>query len=276
MAYDNQPGEVSLRANTLVIDAAALAAQLPVRTHGDPQIPEALVLEEPLDVHGSALWRAGAFLAQSRGAMLVARSLAPRAGERVLDLCAAPGGKSTHLAALMQGQGEIVAVERNRSRAGALARTAQRLHAGNIRVEIGDAARWPAADRREAGAGFDRVLVDPPCTGLGTLRGRPDLRWRATPESAAELARLQAEILAAGANALKPGGTLVYSTCTIDPPENEDLVAAFLAARPDFHAEDLQIDHPLWKHPTVPLHLLPLPHRNGTDGFFVARLRRDP
>jgi 16S rRNA (cytosine967-C5)-methyltransferase len=116
MACDNEPGEVALRANTLVTDATALAAQLAVATHRDPEIPEALVLDEPLDVHGSALWRAGAFLAQSRAAMLVARSLAPRAGERVLDLCAAPGGKTTHLAALMQGRGEVVAVERNRAR----------------------------------------------------------------------------------------------------------------------------------------------------------------
>ena len=259
MAYDNEPGEVSLRANTLVTDASALAAQLPVRTHGDPNIPEALVLEEPLDVHGSALWRAGAFLAQSRAAMLVAHSLAPRAGERVLDLCAAPGGKSTHLAALMQGRGEVVAVERNRSRAGALARTAQRLRAGNIRVEIADAARWPTSDRLEDTAPFDRVLVDPPCSGLGTLQARADLRWRVTPAAIEEMAGTQAAILATGAAALRPGGVLVYSTCTISPAENERLIDVFLDSHPDFRLDDLAET---------------LPHRDHTAGFYIARLSR--
>ena len=142
-----------------------------------PRIPEALVLEGPFDVHGSPLWRAGAFLAQSRAAMLVARALDPRPGERVLDLCAAPGGKSTHLAALMAGSGEVVAVERNRApgrRARAHRAAAAR---GNVRVEVADAARARAPE----GPVFDRVLVDPPCSGLGTLQARPDLRWRVDP-----------------------------------------------------------------------------------------------
>jgi 16S rRNA (cytosine967-C5)-methyltransferase len=280
MAYDNEPGEVALRANTLRTDAPTLTARLrggdpPIATHGDPEIPEALVLEGQFDVHGSALWRDGAFLAQSRAAMLVARTLAPEPGERVLDLCAAPGGKTTHLAALMQGQGEVLAVERNPARAGALARTAQRLHADNVRIEVADAAR-----ARPEGPVFDRVLVDPPCSGLGTLQARADLRWRVTPETVAEMARTQAAILDAGAQALRPGGVLVYSTCTISPAENETPIASFLDSHPDFVLDDLAAELPRFAlapaagSETRTGLVLTLPHRDHTAGFFIARLRR--
>lgn len=254
MAADNEPGEVALRANTLRTDAATLASELPVCTHADPLIPEALVLEEPFDVHSSLLWKAGAFHAQSRGAMLVARTLAPEPGERVLDLCAAPGGKSTHLAALMNGEGEVLAVESNRRRAGALVRTAERLGAVNVRVERAD-----AATPRPEGPVFDRVLVDPPCSGLGTLQARPDLRWRVTEDAVDTMSRTQADILAAGAAAVRPGGVVVYSTCTISPIENERVIAAFLESHPDFSLDET---------------LATLPQRDHTAGFFIARLQR--
>jgi 16S rRNA (cytosine967-C5)-methyltransferase len=311
MSRDNEPAEVSLRANTLVMDAPTLAAKLlagesatavqagapdervqrrrapAVRTHLDPEIPEALVLEDPFDAHGSPLWQAGAFLAQSRAAMLVARALHPQAGERVLDLCAAPGGKTTHLAALMDGCGEVVAIERNRRRAGELARTAQRLRAGNVRVEVGDAAL-----QRGRGRSFDRVLVDPPCSGLGTLQARADLRWRVTPAAVGEMARSQSAILAAGAGALRPGGVLVYSTCTISPTENEHVIATFLDSHADFSLDDLAAELPAFalsspvasadhRSGAAPPRassaaglVLTLPHRDRTAGFFIARLRR--
>jgi 16S rRNA (cytosine967-C5)-methyltransferase len=254
MAADNEPLEIALRANTLVSNADALAAELPVRTHRDPSIAEALVLEEPFDVHSSELWKAGAFHAQSRAAMRVAHALEPAPGARVLDLCAAPGGKSTHLAALMQGQGEVLAVERNRRRAGSLVRTAARLHAGNVSVEVADAEL-----ARPEGPVFDRVLVDPPCSGLGTLQARADLRWRVTPAAIAEMTPVQSRILAAGANALRPGGLLVYSTCTISSNENEGLIAAFLESNPEFSLDGVVVT---------------LPHRDHTAGFYIARLRK--
>jgi 16S rRNA (cytosine967-C5)-methyltransferase len=271
MACDNEPSEVALRANALLTDAGTLARELPVRTHTDPDLPEALVLEEPFDVRASPLWREGAFLAQSRAAMLVARALAPRPGERVLDLCAAPGGKTTHLAALMGGTGEVVAVERDRARAGALVRTAQRLRAANVRVELADAAQ-----PRPEGAVYDRVLVDPPCSGLGTLQARPDLRWRMERALLPELELAQERVLAAGAQALRPGGVLVYSTCTISPTENERRIATFLDAHPDFTLDDLGLELPSLRHPApgASSTVLTLPHRDRTAGFFIARLRR--
>ncbi len=272
LAHDNEPPESAVRANTLVLLAAALAtalADLGVATRPAPELPEGLVLDGPFDAYASALWEAGALMPQSRASMLVARVLDPRAGERVLDLCAAPGAKTTQLAALMGATGEIVAVERHAGRAAALGRTCLRMRAGNVRVEVADAAASRTEDER-----FDRVLVDPPCSALGTLQSRPDARWRGGPERVAELAAAQARILAAGAAALRPGGVLVYSTCTISPEENERLIDRFLADHADFAADDLQADHALWQHPSVARHLQTLPQRDGTDGFFIARLRR--
>jgi 16S rRNA (cytosine967-C5)-methyltransferase len=230
-----------------------------------PAIDEGLILDAAFDVQGSELWRRGAIMPQSRGSMLVARALGPRAGEEVLDLCAAPGGKTTHLAALMGNKGSIVAVERHPGRAQALERTCARMHASSVRVEVGDATR-----PRE-GAGFDRVLVDAPCSGLGTLQSRPDLRWRVRPESIDELATLQRRILAAGALATRPGGALVYSVCTISRRESAGVIDAFLERHGEFEVEHLTVGEPdPWSAGGVQL----LPSRDGTDGFFIARMRR--
>jgi 16S rRNA (cytosine967-C5)-methyltransferase len=266
----NQPAESALRVNTLVATPAEVGGALPVVGRPAPGIPEGLVLEGPFDVQGSELWRGGAVQPQSRASMLVSRVLDPQPGQRVLDLCAAPGGKTTHLAALMGNQGEIVAVERHPGRAAALERSTARLRAGSVRVEVGDAAA-----ARPDGP-FDRVLVDPPCSGLGTLQSRPDLRWRVEPESIGELASLQARILAAGAAAVAPGGALVYSVCTISRAEGPAVVEAFLRDHPEFSVDDAAGDRETLRGaPTGPGVQL-LPHRDGTDGFFIARLRRYP
>ncbi len=273
MARDNEPAELAVRANTLRGDAGALAEALALPSHRDPLIAEALVLDGPLDIHASPLWAEGAYTAQSRAAMLVSLVLAPQPGERLLDLCAAPGGKSTHLAALMQARGEIVAVERNARRAHELERTAQRMGASNIRVQLADAER-PRGD-----GPFDRVLVDPPCSGLGTLQARPDRRWRAAGEAIPAMALSQSRILRAGADALRPGGVLVYSTCTVSPTENERLIADFLDSRPDFALDDLAAEWPAYAQAGpdgsgTTGALLTLPSRDDTAGFFIARMRR--
>jgi 16S rRNA (cytosine967-C5)-methyltransferase len=288
MAADNEPSELALRANTLVMDAPTLVQELTrhgesvsspsskrtgrgVRAHLDAELPEAVVLEGRLDVHGSPLWRSGACIAQSRAAMHVARVLAPAPGERVLDVCAAPGGKTTHLAALMGARGELVALERSPARAEELSGTVARMHAANVRVVLGD-----ATDPRPPGERYDRVLVDPPCSGLGTLAARPDLRWRVTTEDVAEMARAQLAILSAGAHALRPGGVLVYSTCTISRPENEHVIAEFLDSHADFALDDLAVELPAYalRDGAGRGFALTLPHRDRTAGFFIARLRR--
>ncbi len=253
LAVCNEPAESALRVNTLVATPAEVVAALPVASRPGQGIPEALVLAGPFDIQGSELWRRGAIMGQSRGSMRVALTVAPQTGERVLDLCAAPGAKTSHLAALMGDQGEIVAVERHPGRARALGETCERMRAGCVRVEIGDATRpWP-------GAPFDRVLLDPPCSGLGTLQSRPDIRWRINPSQIEELATLQRQMLEAAATATAPGSVLVYSVCTLTRAETTSVIESFARDHPEFHVQGAtQL----------------LPHRDGTDGFFIARLER--
>jgi len=267
----NDPAESAIRVNTLLSSAADAAAALPVPSHPAPGLPDGLVVDAGFDAQGSDLWEHGAIMPQSRGSMLVGHALAPVAGERVLDLCAAPGGKTTHIAALLEDRGEVIAVERHTGRAQALQRTCARLHATCVRVEVADAVQWsPDA----AGGRFDRVLVDPPCSGLGTLQSRPDRRWRATLEAIDELADVQLRILAAGAAHVAPGGTLVYSVCTISRREGEMVIERFLREHPGFALEDLAEQLPDWRDAAVGPYLQVLPSRDGTDGFFIARCSR--
>jgi 16S rRNA (cytosine967-C5)-methyltransferase len=268
MRRDNEPAESVVRANTLLATRDELAAALPVESHPVPDLPEALVLDEPYDLHGSDAFARGLLMPQSRASMLVARVLDPRPGERVLDLCAAPGAKATHAAALMENQGEIVAVELHERRAQALAENAQRLGATIVEAVEGD------AKQQLPEAPFDRVLLDPPCSDLGTLQARPDVRWRKDAVTVERLVEEQQALLEAAAAQVRPGGTLVYSTCTISPRENEDRMVAFLDANADFTADDIGAEWPSYALAADPRFLQLLPHRHGTDGFFIARLRR--
>ena len=271
LVRDNEPPESAVRANELRTTRESLRrelAELGVESHDAPGLPEGLVLDTPFDVHGSEPFARGDLMPQSRSSMLVAHVLDPEPGERVLDMCAAPGGKTTHIAALMDGRGSVVAVEHNERRAAELAENRDRLGASIVEVLARD-----ARDPVEPG-GFDRVLLDPPCSDLGTLQSRPDARWRKTPEQVEELAAVQAELLESAAAQVRPGGTLVYSTCTISPAENERRLAAFIEGHADFAADDLGAERPELASPADRRFLQVLPHRHGTDGFFIGRLRR--
>jgi 16S rRNA (cytosine967-C5)-methyltransferase len=191
---------------------------------------------------------------QSRGSQLAGAAVGARPGEQVLDLCAAPGGKATQLAA---AGAAVVAVEKHPGRARELEENARRLGVG-LTVVNADGLELPAEVD-----GFDRALVDAPCSGLGVLNSRPDLRWRAAP-----LPELQLDLLRAAAGRVRPGGTVTYSVCTIHRVENEDVVDAL-----GLPVEDLGARRPEYRHPQRPEFLLTLPHVHGTAGFFVARLR---
>jgi 16S rRNA (cytosine967-C5)-methyltransferase len=270
---DNEAPEKALRANELVItrdELREVLRDIDVTARPVPELPEGLVLETPFDVHGSLLFEAGALMPQSRASMLVARILEPQPDEAVLDLCAAPGAKSTHIAALMRGRGRLVAVERNPGRCDALAANCRRMGAHWVEVRCENAANFVG----DLESGYDRVLLDPPCSDLGTLQARPDARWRKTSGQIKELAQAQEELIERAASHVCPGGTLVYSTCTISPSENEEQVHHFLARHPDFEADDLTARFPAFRHPRAPRFLQLMPHVHGTDGFFIARLRR--
>src|SRR3954451_17386658 len=183
--------------------------------------------------------------------MLVARTLDPQLEDHVLDMCAAPGTKTTHAAALMSGKGQITAIEANSARADELRANCARMHVASVEVIVEDA--------RVVKGQFDRVMLDAPCSNLGTLARRPDARWRKTPAQINELAQLQSELLDAAAAATKPGGTLVYSVCTISPQEGTGQIDAFSAQHPQFVERSRRQT---------------LPHRDGSDGFFIARLER--
>jgi 16S rRNA (cytosine967-C5)-methyltransferase len=275
MKRNNEPAESAVRANTLRVTPEELLVTLSadgVPARRDPVITEAVVLERPYDVHRSRAFATGALMPQSRASMLVARCLDPQPGESVLELCAAPGGKTTHLAALMRDQGRIVAVDLHPGRVRAIEANCARLGVACADVRTGDACA-PVY-----GSGFDRVLVDPPCSDLGTLQSRPDVRWRKRPAMVAALASVQREILEAAAVSVRPGGRLVYSTCTISSAENEGQIAAFLARHGDFSPLDLSGPYSQITATAVGeggRFLQVLPHRHGTDGFFIAALQRD-
>jgi 16S rRNA (cytosine967-C5)-methyltransferase len=256
-----EPAESALRWNPLRGPRATLEAELPAGARRDPLVPEAYVLPGAFALEDSEAWAAGRAMGQSRASQLVGHVVAPRPGERVLDMCAAPGAKATHLAALAHGGARVTAVELRPARARALRDLARRMGA-RIEVVEGDALEVPLD------GGFDAVLVDPPCTGLGVLSSRPDARWRRREEALGPLTVLQAGLLRRALQLTRPGGRVVYSTCTLIAPENEDVVRGSGAA-----IDDLAATWPELAHPRLPGALLTLPHRHGTDGFFIARLR---
>jgi 16S rRNA (cytosine967-C5)-methyltransferase len=276
MAAMNQPSETSVRANTLRVDPVALADELRSSGQGlarskasGPLHPdESIVLSGPLTEPTRRRIAAGDLVPQSRGSQAVVAVLDPRPGDRVLDLCAAPGIKTTAIAARMEDAGEVVAVELDPGRARQLRELCERLDATCVQVVEGDASRI------DIGAGYDRVLVDPPCSDLGTLGSRPDARWRKSPELIERLAAIQAPILSRGARAVRRDGTLVYATCTISRRENECQLASLLAADRSLRADDLGRDHPALASDRDRRFLQTRPDRDGTDGFFIARVRR--
>ena len=229
---------------------------------------DAIEIELRGTLDGLAAYRDGLVTAQGEASQLVG-AMIPAAATRILDACAAPGGKATLIAERTEAR--VVAIDQERSGILAVARQAARLGVAVDAIRA-DARMLPLRAR----AYFDAVLVDAPCTGLGTLRQHPEIRWRRRPRDVARLAAVQAAILEAAAAHVDRSGALVYATCTLLPEENEQRVADFLAGNPDFEVDDPRPDLPAPARQLIgeDLFLRTWPHRHGLDGFFAARLRR--
>ncbi len=274
-ALAGQP-PVTLRVNTLKTDRAALLVAMEEAGHQVRPCnyaPEGIIVEKrsenpfPGDAEG---W----YQVQDEASMLIAHLLGAEAGDRILDSCAAPGGKTTHLAALTGNRGAILALDKHPQRVELIERGAQRLGCEKIEARTWDLTEVP--DFLEAES-FDRVLVDAPCSGLGVLRRNPESRWTRTSLDVKELAALQRTILAQVAPLVRPGGVLLYSVCTFTRRETDEVVSDFLAAHPGFVQEDLRGVVPeAWSGLiTESGALRSFPHRHdGMDAFFAVRLRR--
>ncbi len=267
----NERAPLTVRANTRRTTREALAARLAAEhgltTRATAWAPEGLVVERG----GSPdTWRAfaeGDCVVQDEASMLIARLLEPRPGSTVADVCAAPGTKTTHLAALMENRGRVLAVDPEAARLGLVRESARRC--GFEIVETHEATVEDLAPRRASAC--DAVLVDAPCTNLGVVRRNPDVKWRRALGDLAAAAARQRAILAAAAIMVRSGGRLVYATCSLEPEENDAVVRAFLRERPDFGVDPPDA-FPLPLGADGALRCLP--HRHGTDGFTAFRLRR--
>ncbi|MDF9408158.1 16S rRNA (cytosine(967)-C(5))-methyltransferase RsmB [Pelotomaculum isophthalicicum JI] len=273
---NNEPAPNTVRTNNLKLTRAELANRLRedgLTVRETAYAPEGLNIEDFFSLNSLTAFKEGLFQIQDESSMLAGRALMPRPGARVLDACGAPGGKTTHLAELMENRGEILAVDIHPHKLALIEENCRRLGINIVKSLAMDAGRLPEQLREWA----DFILVDAPCTGLGVLRRRPDARWRKEPGQLPGIVRLQSGILKSAARCLKKNGVLVYSTCTITREENFGQIEDFLACQPDFIPEDLRPYLPVSLDEQGTMHsgyLEILPHRHGMDGFFISRMRK--
>jgi 16S rRNA (cytosine967-C5)-methyltransferase len=247
------------------------------RTHGIKAeatrwSPQGLCIDGRMAVNRMPGFDQGLFQIQGEASQLVGYLVSPKAGEHILDACAAPGGKATHLAELMGDAGQVLAADKSPRGVRKIEESVKRLGLQSIRMACADMTQPLTAPAPDL---FDRILVDAPCSGLGTLRGHPEIKWRRTETDVARLSRLQSALLDRITDYLKPGGILVYSTCTLTGTENNEVVQYFLKRHPQFELQDAADYLPDQAKPLVQdRYFRALPHRHNTDGFFAARMRK--
>lgn len=275
MRANNQRPPLVLRANRLKSSREELLARLlgqGMAASATPWAPDGIMLESSGAVENLPGFPEGLFQVQGESSQLVTYLLAPLPGERVLDACAAPGGKTTHIAELMQDSGELIALDNSARGIERIRENIARLNLHSIEVARADTTKELSG---KLSALYDRILVDAPCSGLGTLRSHPEIKWHRQESDIRRSSGLQSKILDGVAAHLKPGGVLVYSTCTLCREENEQIVENFLAAHKEFELEDAARYLPeAAKHMVRGNFFQALPHGHNTDGFFAARMRK--
>jgi len=274
---NNEPAPLIVRANTLKTGIDELIKRL--REEGAVSkrcrfSPEGLIVEDLGSVEASPSFQEGLFYVQDEASQLVSHALKPLPGAKVIDVSAAPGGKTTHLAQLMENRGLILAGDIHPGRLEMIKENCRRLGIECVETVQIDAREWGSRYPEVA----EYLLIDAPCSGLGVLRRRPDARWRKELNQIGEMSQLQLEILMGASKALKPGGILVYSTCSIAREENQEVIRKFLEQDPYFKMVSLEHINTLLpadlKEDTRKGWLQFLPQRHGTDGFFIARLKK--
>jgi len=271
LAANNQRPDLTLRVNRLKIDFEYFLSQLDqhqIQFSRSQYLDFFVRVKHMAGIGGSEMYRQGFFLVQDESAGLAVRLLDPKPGDRVLDMCAAPGGKTTFIGELMKNIGELVAIDRYETRLNLVKNACQRLGIANAHFIAADAATVQTTPA-------ERVLVDAPCSGLGVLSKKPDAKWKRELEDLAKLVEIQRGILENSARLVKPNGILVYSTCTTEPEENLLLVKSFLSSHPDFVVENANqfVDQRLVTSDGC---VETLPHRDGMDGSFAIRLKKTP
>jgi 16S rRNA (cytosine967-C5)-methyltransferase len=275
MAYNNRRPVYSLRINSLKTSEEAFKQQLDglgVAWTDSPYLAGFVRVKRLQAVIGAGLLASGLAAVQDESAGLVSRVLDPKPGEYIIDGCAAPGGKLIHAGILMGNEGRLVGIDSNRKRLASALRSANSHGLGIVEIHAGDLAEMEPSDSLPRA---DAVLLDAPCSGLGVLSRRADLRWQRKEESLDELTVLQDRLLDAAASFVRPEGRLVYATCTIEPEENQERITAFLGRHSDFVLERLSDSIP--QDLSDERFLASLPHVHGIDGAFAACLvRRSP
>ncbi len=267
--YFNNPAQTWIRVNTLKATAEEIKSvfeHLNIEYVQHPALPEAFCLKSLQKIKQSSLFKQGKIIVQDLSAMLPALVLNPSKGNQVLDMCAAPGGKTTYLSAIMNNSGSIMACDLHPHRVELIEHNVKRLGVENVRCYAGDATALPD----ECYVRFDAVLLDAPCSGLGVLNRRADLRWRIRKSSLPEIEQLQEQLLDAACHYLKPQGTLVYSTCTLNKNENEYQIKRFLEKHPNFECVPFECLGETCESGQKTIY----PYIDQTDGFFIAKLVR--
>ncbi|MGB6294640.1 MAG: 16S rRNA (cytosine(967)-C(5))-methyltransferase, partial [Rivularia sp. (in: cyanobacteria)] len=273
----NQTPSIDLRVNQLSSSVEQVEAALKERGISSqrlPNLPHALrLLSSPGAIKNLPGFNEGWWTIQDSSAQLVSYLLNPQPNEVIIDACAAPGGKTTHIAEMMRDSGKIMAWDRTASRLRKLQQNTQRLNLKSIEICVGDSRDLDKfIDFKDMLA--DKVLLDVPCSGLGTLHRHADARFRQTPENIEELSILQTELLLNTSKFVKDNGFLVYSTCTLHPAENEAVIKSFLESNPNWQIELPDTDSPIHEYSTPEGWIKVLPHKHDMDGFFMVGLRK--